>query len=168
MTCRGRAGTTIGRRYARTDEIGVPFAVTVDYETVEKDTVTLRERDSRAQVCGIHSWGCRWTRGNCRQNTAVVAYNCNDRRSLAKNAASMHENELHVMSVQCHCVPMLSRCSYIIAVQGSVHLCTGPNTSGRGDRSPAEAHRHAAQMAGRQRKISRTACGPRKGESIGF
>ena len=45
-----RAGTTIGRRYARTDEIGVPFAVTVDYDTVEKDTVTLRERDSRAQV----------------------------------------------------------------------------------------------------------------------
>ncbi len=31
----------------------MPFAVTVDYETVEKDTVTLRERDSRAQVCGI-------------------------------------------------------------------------------------------------------------------
>ena len=43
------AGTTIGRRYARTDEIGVPFAVTVDFDTVEKDTVTLRERDSRAQ-----------------------------------------------------------------------------------------------------------------------
>lgn len=43
-------GTTIGRRYARTDEVGVPFAVTVDYETIEGDTVTLRERDSTAQV----------------------------------------------------------------------------------------------------------------------
>lgn len=44
------AGTTIGRRYARTDEVGVPFAVTVDYETIENETVTLRERDSTAQV----------------------------------------------------------------------------------------------------------------------
>ena len=51
------AGTTIGRRYARTDEIGVPFAVTVDYDTVEKDTVTLRERDSRAQVRRASSTG---------------------------------------------------------------------------------------------------------------
>ena len=49
------AGTTIGRRYARTDEVGVPFAVTVDYETVSGDTVTLRERDSTAQVrLGAH------------------------------------------------------------------------------------------------------------------
>ena len=41
-------GTSIGKRYARTDELGVPFAVTVDFEF--KETVTLRERDSRAQV----------------------------------------------------------------------------------------------------------------------
>jgi glycyl-tRNA synthetase (class II) len=31
----------------------VPFAVTVDYETVEKDTVTVRERDTTKQVCLI-------------------------------------------------------------------------------------------------------------------
>ena len=43
-------GVSIGRRYARTDEIGVPFAVTVDYETLEKQTVTVRERDTTAQV----------------------------------------------------------------------------------------------------------------------
>lgn len=43
-------GTTVGRRYARADEIGVPFALTVDGQTVEDDTVTLRERDSTAQV----------------------------------------------------------------------------------------------------------------------
>ena len=43
-------GTTIGKRYARTDELGVPFAVTVDYDTVAKGTATLRERDSTAQV----------------------------------------------------------------------------------------------------------------------
>ena len=43
--------TTVGKRYARTDEIGVPFGVTVDGVSVEGDgTVTLRERDSMAQV----------------------------------------------------------------------------------------------------------------------
>lgn len=41
---------TIGKRYARTDEIGVPFGVTVDGTTLEDGTVTLRERDSMAQV----------------------------------------------------------------------------------------------------------------------
>ena len=39
-----------GKRYARTDEIGVPFAVTVDYQFQTDNTVTLRERDSMAQV----------------------------------------------------------------------------------------------------------------------
>ena len=42
--------TTIGRRYARTDEIGVPFGVTVDGASLEDGTATLRERDSMAQV----------------------------------------------------------------------------------------------------------------------
>jgi glycyl-tRNA synthetase len=40
----------IGRRYRRQDEIGTPFAVTVDYETKETHTVTVRERDSMKQV----------------------------------------------------------------------------------------------------------------------
>jgi glycyl-tRNA synthetase len=40
----------IGRRYRRQDEIGTPFAVTVDYETREDSTVTLRDRDSMKQV----------------------------------------------------------------------------------------------------------------------
>ena len=39
----------IGRRYRRLDEIGCPFAVTVDHQTLEDDTVTLRERDSMGQ-----------------------------------------------------------------------------------------------------------------------
>jgi len=43
-------GASIGKRYARTDEIGVPFAITIDHTTFEDDTVTLRERDSMAQV----------------------------------------------------------------------------------------------------------------------
>ena len=49
------SSASIGRRYARTDEIGVPFAVTVDFETLNEkselfNTVTLRERDSMKQV----------------------------------------------------------------------------------------------------------------------
>ncbi|XP_042216457.1 glycine--tRNA ligase-like isoform X2 [Homarus americanus] len=43
---------SIGRRYARTDEIAIPFGVTVDFDTVNNTphTVTLRERDSTEQV----------------------------------------------------------------------------------------------------------------------
>ncbi len=40
----------IGRRYRRQDEVGTPFCVTVDYEGLEDDTVTLRERDSTEQT----------------------------------------------------------------------------------------------------------------------
>ncbi|MFC7018427.1 MULTISPECIES: glycine--tRNA ligase [Haloarcula] len=39
----------IGRRYRRQDEVGTPYCVTVDYESLEEDTVTLRERDSTEQ-----------------------------------------------------------------------------------------------------------------------
>jgi glycyl-tRNA synthetase len=39
----------IGRRYRRQDEVGTPFCVTVDYESLEDDTVTIRERDTTAQ-----------------------------------------------------------------------------------------------------------------------
>jgi glycyl-tRNA synthetase len=40
---------SIGKRYARTDEIGVPFAITIDYDTMKDNTVTLRDRDSLQQ-----------------------------------------------------------------------------------------------------------------------
>ncbi len=40
---------SIGRRYARMDEIGTPFNVTVDYDSLKDSTVTLRERDTGAQ-----------------------------------------------------------------------------------------------------------------------
>ena len=40
---------SIGRRYARADEIGVPYAVTVDYDTLKNNTVTIRDRDTRSQ-----------------------------------------------------------------------------------------------------------------------
>ncbi len=41
---------SIGRRYARMDEIGTPFCITVDYDTLKDDTVTVRDRDSKEQV----------------------------------------------------------------------------------------------------------------------
>ncbi len=40
----------IGRRYRRQDEIGTPFGVTVDFQTLDDDTVTIRDRDTMAQV----------------------------------------------------------------------------------------------------------------------
>jgi glycyl-tRNA synthetase len=43
-------GGSIGRRYRRQDEIGTPWGVTVDGQTMEDDTVTLRDRDSLEQV----------------------------------------------------------------------------------------------------------------------
>ncbi|KAI5185513.1 glycyl-tRNA synthetase [Nematocida homosporus] len=41
---------SIGRRYARADEIGVPFCVTIDFDTLNDQSVTIRERDSCAQI----------------------------------------------------------------------------------------------------------------------
>ncbi len=44
------SGVSIGRRYARYDEVGVPFAITVDFDTISDGCVTVRERDSTAQI----------------------------------------------------------------------------------------------------------------------
>ena len=39
----------IGKRYRRQDEIGTPFCVTVDFDTLDDRAVTVRDRDSREQ-----------------------------------------------------------------------------------------------------------------------
>jgi len=39
----------IGRRYRRQDEVGTPFCITIDFETLEDNAVTIRERDTMAQ-----------------------------------------------------------------------------------------------------------------------
>lgn len=44
------SGSTIGKRYARTDECGIPFAITVDFDTLKDETVTLRDLDTMKQV----------------------------------------------------------------------------------------------------------------------
>jgi glycyl-tRNA synthetase len=40
----------IGKRYRRQDELGTPFCITVDFDTLENDTVTLRDRDTMQQI----------------------------------------------------------------------------------------------------------------------
>lgn len=40
---------TIGKRYARSDEIGIPIAITIDYDTLKDNTITIRNRDSEKQ-----------------------------------------------------------------------------------------------------------------------
>jgi glycyl-tRNA synthetase len=39
----------IGRRYRRQDEIGTPFCITIDFETLDDSAVTVRSRDTMAQ-----------------------------------------------------------------------------------------------------------------------
>ncbi|BAI60220.1 glycyl-tRNA synthetase [Methanocella paludicola SANAE] len=41
---------TIGKRYRRNDEVGTPFSITIDFDTMEDDTVTIRDRDTMSQV----------------------------------------------------------------------------------------------------------------------
>jgi glycyl-tRNA synthetase len=49
MTAEYDAGGSIGKRYRRQDEIGTPWGVTIDHQTLEDHTVTLRDRDSLEQ-----------------------------------------------------------------------------------------------------------------------
>lgn len=44
------SSASIGRRYARNDELGTPFGLTIDFQTLQDGTFTLRERDSTRQV----------------------------------------------------------------------------------------------------------------------
>ena len=49
MTCYDDS-QSIGRRYRRQDEIGTPFCITIDFQSLEDSQVTIRERDSLAQI----------------------------------------------------------------------------------------------------------------------
>jgi glycyl-tRNA synthetase len=44
------SSASIGKRYARNDELGTPFGITIDFQTVKDGSLTLRERDSTKQV----------------------------------------------------------------------------------------------------------------------
>jgi glycyl-tRNA synthetase len=45
-----QSGVSIGKRYSRNDELGIPFGITVDYESLDDNSFTLRDRDSTRQV----------------------------------------------------------------------------------------------------------------------
>lgn len=44
------SSTSIGKRYSRNDELGTPLGITVDFQTVKDNTLTLRDRDTTTQV----------------------------------------------------------------------------------------------------------------------
>lgn len=46
------SGVSIGKRYARNDELGTPFGITIDFDSLKDESVTLRERDSTRQMRG--------------------------------------------------------------------------------------------------------------------
>lgn len=50
FTCEYDDAGSIGKRYRRFDEIGTPYCVTVDFDTLENNTVTVRDRDSMEQI----------------------------------------------------------------------------------------------------------------------
>jgi glycyl-tRNA synthetase len=50
MTCFYDEKGAVGRRYRRQDEAGTPYCITVDGQTLQDHTVTVRERDSMEQV----------------------------------------------------------------------------------------------------------------------
>ena len=50
-------GVSVGRRYSRADEIGCPFGITIDFDTLRDRDVTLRDRDTTVRACGwVRSW----------------------------------------------------------------------------------------------------------------
>jgi glycyl-tRNA synthetase len=49
FNCRYEEKDSIGKRYRRHDAIGTPFCITVDHQTMEDDSVTIRYRDSMEQ-----------------------------------------------------------------------------------------------------------------------
>ena len=51
LTCyRDDSGVSIGRKYARIDEMGVKSVITVDFDSLKDDQVTIRERDTLKQI----------------------------------------------------------------------------------------------------------------------
>ena len=72
------SSAAIGRRYARNDEMGTPFGITIDFQTITDGSLTLRERDStkqiRASEADILDVLDRLTRGYVQWNEVVSKY----------------------------------------------------------------------------------------------
>ncbi|MBW2965751.1 glycine--tRNA ligase, partial [Candidatus Woesearchaeota archaeon] len=50
FVCQFDTSGTVGRRYARSDEIGIPYCVTFDFDSIKDKAVTIRDRDTTKQV----------------------------------------------------------------------------------------------------------------------
>ena len=50
LVCQFDSSGTVGRRYARADEIGIPYCVTFDFDSIKDKSVTIRDRDTTKQV----------------------------------------------------------------------------------------------------------------------
>ena len=59
FNCQYEEKDSIGKRYRRQDAIGTPFCITIDHQSLEDDTITLRDRDTmqqkRISIAQIHS-----------------------------------------------------------------------------------------------------------------
>ena len=73
-------GGSIGKRYRRQDEIGTPWGVTVDHQTLEDRTVTLRDRDSLARSAS-RSTSCPSTSPRASRRRALELARPRRRRS---------------------------------------------------------------------------------------
>ncbi len=49
------SSASIGKRYSRNDELGTPLGITIDFQTVKDNSITLRDRDSTKQVRAAES-----------------------------------------------------------------------------------------------------------------
>jgi len=50
FSCQYDRSGSVGRRYARADEIGIPFCITIDFDTLKDDSITIRNRDTTRQI----------------------------------------------------------------------------------------------------------------------
>jgi glycyl-tRNA synthetase len=54
------SGSNIGKLYRRQDEIGTPYCVTIDFQTLDDQAVTIRDRDTmqqeRVAIADLHAW----------------------------------------------------------------------------------------------------------------
>ena len=81
-------GGSIGKRYRRQDEIGTPWGVTVDGQTAEDDTVTLRDRDTLEQTrVPIEGLGDELARAAARGLARAPSSSADRARSLAPGPA---------------------------------------------------------------------------------
>ena len=82
-----RRDGAIGRRYRRQDEIGTPYCLTVDFQSLEDRTVTVRDRDSMEQIRAADRGASRLAAREDRRLTAPGAQRLSPLQALVQLAA---------------------------------------------------------------------------------